>query len=106
MGPRVLTRIITGAVRQGVLKSADITVEFASGAILAVAGENLTLRVEVASVPEMISFSKESVKLAHRIFTAELIAFFNRVNFADDVNDVVLHDIAFTWDVTFTCWWP
>ena len=68
----------------------------------------------------MISLSKESVKLAHCIFTAELIAFFNRVNFADDVNDVVLHDIAFTflilklvkcevkltWDVTFTCWWP
>ena len=41
----------TGAVRKHILKCADITVEFASGAILAVAGENLTLRVEVASVP-------------------------------------------------------
>ena len=46
--------------------------------------------------PEMISLSQESIKLAHRVFIAELVAFFNRVNFADDVDDVVLHDIAFT----------
>ena len=45
------TKHTTGAIRQGVFKSADITVEFASGAILAVAGENLTVRVEIASVP-------------------------------------------------------
>ena len=45
------TKHTTGAVRKHILKSADITVEFASGAILAVAGENLTVRVEVASVP-------------------------------------------------------
>ena len=44
----------------------------------------------------MISLSQVSVKLAHLIFTTEQIAFVNRVNFADNVDDVVPHDVAFT----------
>ena len=43
----------TGAIRQHVLKCADITLKLPSGAILTVGGKNLTARVEVASVPVM-----------------------------------------------------
>ena len=43
----------------------------------------------------MISLSQVSVKLAHRVFTAEQVAFVNRVNFVDRIDDVVVHYVAF-----------
>ena len=65
----------TGTIGQHILKSADLTVEFASGAILAVAGENLTVRVEVASVPVINRVNFVITHLSSFLFIAKLFNF-------------------------------
>ena len=70
------TKHTTGAIRKHVLKSADITVDFATGAILTVAGENLTVRVEIASVPVISRVNFVITHLSRFLFTAKLFLIF------------------------------
>jgi len=100
--PVLPTGTAARSIRLCLVKCADVTLGSPGGAVEAFLGEQLTTRKEETSLPEMVFLSKVGEHLTQAVLLAVPTALFYGLNTGDNVDDVLLQDVALAGDSAWT----